>query len=143
MLQLSQLSRAKQSQLCEQSQPGSFGPSQQAAAPPAGAPTEAGAHTPGPPEVASRVIPNLEAVLQRAQQIGLAEWKARDWFNEMEGCGWQDYAGRDIRRWEAVLQRIAVKWRADGSPSSPPAKVPAGSAGRGRVATPIDHSKGF
>ncbi len=117
--------------------------SPEVASPPAGAPTEEGAHTPGPPEVASRVIPNLEAVLQRAQQMGLAEWKARDWFDEMEGCGWQDYAGRDIRRWEAVLQRIAVKWRADGSPSAPPAKVPAGSAARGRVATPIDHSKGF
>jgi hypothetical protein len=95
------------------------------------------------PDVPSREMPSLEAVLARAQRIGLAEWKARDWFNEMEGCGWKDYAGRDIRRWEAVLKRVAVKWRADGSPTSPPARNPEPSARTPNRRAPIDWSKGF
>lgn len=102
-------------------------------------------HTPTEPapESASREIPSLEAVLARAQQIGLADWKARDWFNEMEGCGWQDYAGRDIRRWDAVLQRVAVKWRADGSPTSPPTRTPEPNSRTPNRRGPIDWSKGF
>jgi hypothetical protein len=64
--------------------------------------------------------PGIEEVLFEAQRIGLGEWKARDWFNEMEGCGWLDHAHRPIVAWRAVLSRVKVKWEADGRPSQPP-----------------------
>lgn len=64
--------------------------------------------------------PSLDEVLQAAQRIGLAEWKARDWFNEMEGCGWLDYNHRPIKSWPAVIARVKVKWEADGRPAQPP-----------------------
>lgn len=65
--------------------------------------------------------PNWELVMAKAEMIGLATWKAKDWFDEMEGCGWLDHAKRPIQSWEAVLQRVKTKWEADGRPSGPPA----------------------
>ncbi len=55
-----------------------------------------------------------------AQRIGLAEWKAQDWFDEMEGCGWMDYNHRPIAKWQFVLMRVCRKWEADGRPAHPP-----------------------
>lgn len=65
-------------------------------------------------------IPSWETVKLRAAAIGLAEWKARDWFDEMEGCGWVDYRGRKVVSWDAVLRRVRTKWEADGRPMTPP-----------------------
>lgn len=64
--------------------------------------------------------PSLKEVLSKASFIGLAPWKAEDWFNEMEGCGWLDYSHRPIADWCAVLTRVKTKWESDGRPSSPP-----------------------
>jgi hypothetical protein len=74
--------------------------------------------------------PDLKEVLFEAQRMGLAEWKARDWFNEMEGCGWLDHVHRPIVAWRAVLARVKVKWEADGRPAQPPSRVqpPSGTA---------------
>lgn len=55
-----------------------------------------------------------------ADKIGLAKWKARDWFLEMEGCGWLDYQHRPVTKWQAVLTRVKVKWETDGRPAAPP-----------------------
>lgn len=66
-------------------------------------------------------IPSLETVLCHASKIGLAEWRARDWFDEMEGCGWKDHQGRQVCRWSNILNRVRTKWEADGRPSGPPA----------------------
>ncbi|HET7624388.1 MAG TPA: hypothetical protein VFM25_03915 [Verrucomicrobiae bacterium] len=73
--------------------------------------------------VADAERPGVEEVLIEAQRIGLSEWKARDWFNEMEGCGWLDYNHRPIVSWRAVLTRVKVKWEADGRPSQPPSRA--------------------
>lgn len=64
--------------------------------------------------------PSLEEVLAKAQFIGLAEWKARDWFEEMEGCGWIDYLHRPVVNWTSMLTRICRKWESDGRPNHPP-----------------------
>lgn len=66
------------------------------------------------------VSPSWPAVRAHAVQIGLAEWKALDFFNEMEGCGWLDYNKRPIRKWQNVLNRVRTKWEADGRPMQPP-----------------------
>jgi uncharacterized protein YdaU (DUF1376 family) len=65
--------------------------------------------------------PGLEEVFVYADRIGLAKWKAEDWFNEMEGCGWLDYNHRPVIRWQALLSRTQTKWVSDGRPSGPPA----------------------
>lgn len=64
--------------------------------------------------------PSLKEVLVWAEMRGLAPWKAEDWFNEMQGCGWLDYAKRPIHDWQAVLTRVKTKWESDGRPTSPP-----------------------
>jgi hypothetical protein len=64
--------------------------------------------------------PSLKEVLYRAQTIGLAPWKAEDWFHEMEGCGWLDHNHRPIERWQSILARVRTKWESDGRPMSPP-----------------------
>lgn len=80
--------------------------------------------------------PSLNEVLVTAQMIGLSEWKARDWFDEMEGCGWLDFQHRPVVRWQSVLNRVKVKWEADGRPASPPSqKQPVAG---GRSLTPLD-----
>ncbi len=74
------------------------------------------------PNLGPRGIPQLDAVLAYAQTIGLAEWKARDWFDEMEGCGWKDHQKREVVSWEALLRRVFRKWEADEKPSAPPSR---------------------
>ena len=65
--------------------------------------------------------PAWEEVKAQAVFIGLAEWKARDWFDEMEGIGWLDYNHRVVCRWQSILARVRTKWEADGRPAHPPA----------------------
>jgi uncharacterized protein YdaU (DUF1376 family) len=64
--------------------------------------------------------PGIPEVTAYAQTIGLAQWKALDWLNEMNGGGWLDYNHRPIADWRAVLNRVRTKWEADGRPSAPP-----------------------
>lgn len=64
--------------------------------------------------------PTLAEVLSKSEIIGLAEWKATDWWNEMQGCGWLDFNHRPIQDWTAVLTRVRTKWESDGRPMSPP-----------------------
>ena len=68
--------------------------------------------------------PSLGEVKDYAQMIGLAEWKAEDWFDEMQGGGWLDHNHRPIDDWRAVLRRVRKKWEADGRPMSPPSNAP-------------------
>lgn len=68
----------------------------------------------------SALRPSIAEVLATAEMIGLSEWKARDWFDEMEGCGWLDFQHRPVVRWQSILNRVKVKWEADGRPSTPP-----------------------
>ena len=79
--------------------------------------------------------PSVEEVIRVAQMEGLAEWKARDWFDEMSGCGWIDHNLRPIRDWRSVMCRVRTKWEADGRPSGPPGRSMVGAAGGGRNAT--------
>jgi len=65
--------------------------------------------------------PSLEEVKMYASTIGLGAWKAEDWFQEMEGCGWLDFNSRPISKWQAVIARVKTKWEADGRPNTPPA----------------------
>jgi uncharacterized protein YdaU (DUF1376 family) len=69
--------------------------------------------------------PTLKEVLAKAEMIGLLSWKAEDWFNEMQGCGWLDFQHRPVRDWASVLTRVKVKWEADGRPTGPPGISPA------------------
>lgn len=71
-------------------------------------------------EQSDRIIPSWPAVQVFAKTSGVLEWKARDWFEEMDGCGWKDHAGRDIQNWQSVFGRMKSKWEADGRPSGPP-----------------------
>lgn len=64
--------------------------------------------------------PSLKEVLTNAQFIGLSDWKARDFFDEMESCGWLDYNRRPVQSWQAALRRVKTKWEAEGRPTSPP-----------------------
>ncbi len=64
--------------------------------------------------------PSLAETLAYAERIGLAPWKAEDWFNEMEAGGWLDHAHRPVKKWQAMLTRVRTKWEADGRPKSPP-----------------------
>lgn len=66
-------------------------------------------------------MPNWELVKAHADRIGLVEWKARDWFDEMEGAGWRDYRNRQICKWDAVLNRVRSQWEAEGRPMQKPA----------------------
>jgi hypothetical protein len=72
-----------------------------------------------PPCSQSADRPDWDEVLCEAQRIGLAPWKAEDWFHEMEGCGWLDYNRRPVMKWRPVLTRVCRKWEADGRPMQP------------------------
>ena len=76
--------------------------------------------------IAEREYPKLEEVLAHAQQIGLADWKATDWWQEMEGIGWLDYRHRPVQNWRYLLVRVKTKWEADGRPMTPPTGKPSG-----------------
>jgi len=85
--------------------------------------------------------PSREEVVFCAVKIGLAEWKALDWFAEMEGCGWLDYNHRPIAKWQAVLARVKTKWEADGRPSGPPMAIkpaPVNNSHPKRPLSPMD-----
>lgn len=85
--------------------------------------------------------PPWELVKAFADQVGLAEWRARDWFDEMEGCGWIDHQKRPIFKWQSVLMRVKAWWDADGRPSGPKSntlKKNPTSNGRGRIAKSHD-----
>ena len=72
--------------------------------------------------------PTLDEVKAYAAQIGLGPWKAEDWFNEMEGCGWLDFNHRPVAKWKPLLVRVKTKWEADGRPTAPPASKAAQSS---------------
>ncbi len=84
--------------------------------------------------------PSLEEVKTAAQFIGLAPWKAEDWWNEMEGGGWLDYNHRPVANWRAVLNRVKAKWEAEGRPAAPPSGRLNGSAGKPNAAPRIGPS---
>lgn len=98
------------------------------------------------PEV--KDVPTIQDVLHHAFRINLAEWKARDWFDEMEGGGWLDHQHRKIVNWQSVLNRVRTKWEADGRPAAPPAaRQPANGAPRkpyiSELKAQLDAVKGF
>lgn len=64
--------------------------------------------------------PTWEEVWAFAQTIGLAEWKARDWLDEMCMVGWIDWQKRPVQSWKHMLTRVCRKWEADGRPMGPP-----------------------
>jgi uncharacterized protein YdaU (DUF1376 family) len=66
--------------------------------------------------------PSLEEVKVHAHIIGLAAWKAIDWFDEMEAAGWLDFQHRPVNDWKALLRRVTRKWESDGRPSGPPTR---------------------
>src|SRR5258706_3926672 len=66
-----------------------------------------------------RELPGLDQVLAFAQRIGLVEWKAKDFFDEMESIGWRDNRNRPVMKWEAMLTRQKTYWEADGRPMTP------------------------
>ena len=84
--------------------------------------------------------PSLEEVKTAAQFIGLAPWKAEDWFNEMEGGGWLDYNHRPVANWRAVLNRVKAKWEAEGRPAAPPSGKLNGKPGMPNAAPRIGPS---
>jgi len=83
--------------------------------------------------------PSEKEVLSYASVIGLAEWRALDWFREMEGCGWMDHNRREVVAWQRVMDRVKVKWEADGRPSGPPSSRQSNS--KPRAAYPSEISK--
>lgn len=102
---------------------------------PSGEPdTQPEGNSPSPSSLAYRERPSEKEVLSYAIQIGLAEWKAKDWFQEMEACGWLDHASRIVVKWRALLCRVRTKWEADGRPSGPPS---ANKNGKGSSAEPL------
>lgn len=82
--------------------------------------------------------PSLREVSDYAQFIGLAPWKAEDWFDEMQGGGWLDHNRRPVDDWRAVMRRVRKKWEADGRPMGPPASTPRQGGGAQRPMSPLD-----
>jgi uncharacterized protein YdaU (DUF1376 family) len=64
--------------------------------------------------------PSEAEVKAYADRIGLAEWRALDWYQEMEACGWIDHNSRPVMKWQPLLTRVKTKWEADGRPTTPP-----------------------
>lgn len=87
-------------------------------------------------EYGSADRPSWEEVKFYADKIGLAEWKARDWFDEMEGGGWLDHNKRPVAIWQSILNRVKTKWEADDRPAGPPSNAP--RAGGARPMSPLD-----
>jgi hypothetical protein len=76
-------------------------------------------------------IPSLEEVKAYADRIGLAPWRAEDWWREMESTGWM-LKGQRLRKWRAGLDRVRVWWEEDGKPMKPPQRFPAESGRKPR-----------
>jgi hypothetical protein len=64
-------------------------------------------------------IPSWDEVKAYADRIGLAEWRAQDWFNEMEGVGWMIKRQR-VRKWRSIMDTIKTWWESDGRPMERP-----------------------
>jgi uncharacterized protein YdaU (DUF1376 family) len=71
-----------------------------------------------PRSVGSREIPSWPSVKNYANTIGLPEWKARLWFDDMEAVGWV-HRGQPVRKWRPLLTSVRTYWEADGRPSQP------------------------
>lgn len=71
------------------------------------------------PEVA---IPGWPEVQAQAAFIGLAEWRARIWFDEMQASGWILKNQLPVRDWKPLLTTIKTWWQSDGSPAQPPTR---------------------
>lgn len=69
----------------------------------------------------SGTIPSKNEVLAYAEQIGLAPWKAEDWWLDMEAKGWH-MGTTEVRNWQAGLTRIRQFWEADGRPMQRPSR---------------------
>jgi uncharacterized protein YdaU (DUF1376 family) len=74
-----------------------------------------------PRSVGSREIPDWPSVKNVADAIGLPEWRARLWFDEMEAVGWVHKA-QPVRKWRPLLTTVRTYWEADGRPSQPTAR---------------------
>jgi uncharacterized protein YdaU (DUF1376 family) len=75
--------------------------------------------------------PGEKEVKDYAVQIGVAEWRALDWLDEMKGGGWLDFNHRPVADWRAMLRRVKAKWEADGRPSQPPSRSQGSSQSQG------------
>jgi hypothetical protein len=64
-------------------------------------------------------IPSWQEVQAEAAKIGLVDWKAKDWFDEMQASGWMDRHNRHVQNWRALLSRVRTWWEADGRPMTP------------------------
>lgn len=73
-------------------------------------------------------IPSKQEALNYAAQIGLVEWRAEDWWLDMEAKGWKN-KGDEVVNWQAFLTRVKTWWEADGKPMERAAKA-GGKAGR-------------
>jgi len=65
--------------------------------------------------------PSLDEVLQYSSQIGLVDWRAEDWWLDMEAKGWH-MGNTAVRNWQAGLTRIKQYWEADGRPMKRPGR---------------------
>ena len=74
-----------------------------------------------PRSVGSREIPDWPSVKAVADAIGLPEWRARLWFDDMEAVGWV-HRGQPVRKWRPLLTSVRTYWEADGRPSQPTAR---------------------
>jgi len=82
---------------------------------------------PPPPQISAVVAangnnaadtPSQSEVTEYAVRIGLAEWKAVDWWQQMEGVGWL-VRGQAVRKWRLLCDRVKTQWEADGKPMQP------------------------
>ena len=69
----------------------------------------------------SGAIPSKNEVLAYAEQIGLAPWKAEDWWLDMETKGWH-MGTTEVRNWQAGLTRIRQYWETDRRPMQRPSR---------------------
>jgi len=74
-----------------------------------------------PRSVGSREIPDWPSVKAVADAIGLPEWRARLWFDDMDAVGWV-HRGQPVRKWRPLLTSVRTYWEADGRPSQPTAR---------------------
>lgn len=61
------------------------------------------------------IRPSWPELKAKAEIIGLPEWRAREWFDEMESVGWVDGKGREIVNAWHYLNRVFDWWRKDGA----------------------------
>jgi len=71
-----------------------------------------------------REIPTKEEVLAYADRIGLAPWKAEDWWLDMSSKEWHT-GNTEIRQWQPALTRMRQMWEADGKPMERPGRATA------------------